>query len=118
MSGKTVNLTRNRRLKELQGMAGYMAERLANKVPPCKVVEVDGHKITALWYSSPESAIMYKTLAISSPCDDWRAITALGPMGSTANIDGLEIPVADEDTFLFFALNIKEIMKEFGVKEG
>ena len=118
MSGKTVNLTRNKRLKELQGMAGYMAERIANKVPPCKVVEVDGHKITALWYSSPGSAIMYKTLAISSVLEDWRAITALGQMGSTANIDGLEIPVADEDTFLFFALNIKEIMEEFGVKEG
>lgn len=118
MSGKTVNLTRNRRLKELQGMAGYMAERIAKRVPSGKVIEIDGHEITSMCYYSPKSALMYDTLAISSVLEGWRAITALGQMGSTANIDGLEIPVADEDTFLFFALNIKEIMKEFGVKEG
>lgn len=118
MGYKEVSVVRQRMMRELQELAAYTAEKLSHRVSPCHDVRIGDYRVAVRWYMSLEHAASYSTLAVSRGYDEWRAITDLGPMGSVKEIDGMVIPIADEDAFLFFAEHANEIVAKFEEIKG
>ncbi len=116
MKGKYKLIDRQRSLKELQHMAAYVAEEIAAKVSPYDAVKVGDYRLAPHCYTSLESSASYRTLEISRNYGGWRAITDLGRMGDVAEVEGLLIPVADKEAFLFFVGHIMEIAAAFEAK--
>ncbi len=116
MKSKHKLIDRKRSLKELQRVAAHVAEEIAARVSPYDAVKVGDYRLAQHCYTSLESTVSYRTLGVSRGYGSWRAITDLGRMGDVAEIDGLLIPVADKEAFVFFVEHIMEIVAAFEAK--
>jgi len=106
-------------LNEIQDLASFFAERIAEWVPDGVAVEIDGYTIATWCYRSCTGGT-YKTLDIkpaTSQCG-WRAISnmsgaSMGGVGTILCDENAKIFIANEDMFIFFAKNLERIIDAF-----